>query len=120
LAKSNDIASMKRTLLGEFEELVLLTIAVLEEQAYGVAITQELERQAERVVDFSTVHTTLRRLQEKGFLSSQMGGATAERGGRRKRLYALTTAGGQALQEVQRVRSRFWQQVPSKWQIQGV
>ena len=111
---------MKRIFLGEFEELVLLTIAVLQEQAYGVAVTQELERQADRVVDFSTVHTTLKRLEEKGFLSSRMGGATAERGGRRKRLYTLTTAGGQALQEVQRVRSRLWQQVPPKWQLQGV
>ena len=111
---------MKRIFLGEFEELVLLTIAVLQEQAYGVAVTQELERQADRVVDFSTVHTTLKRLEEKGFLSSRMGGATAERGGRRKRLYTLTAAGGQALQEVQRVRSRLWQQVPPKWQLQGL
>ncbi len=85
---------MKRTYLGEFEEVVLLTIAVLPQTlAYGVALTQEIEKQTGRVVDFSTVHTTLKRLEEKGFAHSKMGRATPERGGRRKRLYTLTTAG---------------------------
>jgi len=111
---------MKRTFLGEFEELVLLTIAVLEQQAYGVAVTQELERQADRVVDFSTVHTTLKRLQEKGFLTSKMGGATPERGGRRKRLYTITAAGYQALREVQQVRSRLWGLIPNKLQLEAL
>jgi PadR family transcriptional regulator, regulatory protein PadR len=70
---------MKRVYLGEFEELVLLTTAILQEDAYGVTITQEIEQQTGRIVDFTTVHTTLKRLEEKGFLASQMGGATAER-----------------------------------------
>jgi hypothetical protein len=71
----------RRTSLGEFEELVLIIAASLDSNAYGVTITQEIERQTSRRVGFNTVHTTLRRLEEKGFISSKMGGATAERGG---------------------------------------
>ena len=111
---------MKRNFLGEFEELVLLTIAVLGEQAYGVAVTQEIERQTGRVVDFSSVHTTLKRLQEKGFLTSRMGGATPERGGRRKRLYTITASGYHALREVQQVRSRLWGLIPNKLQLEAL
>ncbi|QHT65556.1 PadR family transcriptional regulator [Rhodocytophaga rosea] len=111
---------MKRVYLGEFEELVLLTTAILQEEAYGVTITQEIEEQTGRIVDFSTVHTTLKRLEEKGFLSSQMGGATAERGGRRKRFFSLTTTGVQALHEIQQVRTRLWSQVPATIQLKGI
>jgi DNA-binding PadR family transcriptional regulator len=111
---------MKRVYLGEFEELVLLTIAVLQEGAYGVTVTQEIEKQTDRTVDFSTVHTTLKRLEEKGFLSSQMRGATAQRGGRRKRFFTITTAGYQALREIQLVRSRLWSLIPNKIQLEGI
>src|SRR3712207_4271698 len=97
---------MKRVYLGEFEEIVLLTVAVLYEQAYGVTVTQEIERQTGRAVTFSTVHTTLQRLEEKGFLTSGMGGATAERGRRRKRYYSVTAGGSQALHEIQQVRAQ--------------
>ena len=103
---------MKRAFLGEFEEVVLLTVAILDEGAYGVSITQELEQRTGRTVGFSTVHTTLQRLEEKGFLSSQMGGATAERGGRRKRFFTVSTAGRKALQEVQQLRTELWNAVP--------
>jgi PadR family transcriptional regulator, regulatory protein PadR len=111
---------MKGNILGELEELVLLTIAVLDQEAYGVAVTQEIEQQTGRVVDFSSVHTTLKRLQEKGFLRSEMGGATPERGGRRKRLYTITTAGFQAIREVQQTRSRLWEQIPNKIQWKAI
>lgn len=104
--------TMKRAFLGEFEEVVLLTVAILDEGAYGVSITQELEQRTGRTVGFSTVHTTLQRLEEKGFLSSQMGGATAERGGRRKRFFTVSTAGRKALQEVQQLRTELWNAVP--------
>ena len=105
---------MKRTYLGEFEELVLLTIAILGEQAYGVTITQQIEEQTGRIVDFSSVHTTLKRLEEKGFLHSHMGGATAERGGRRKRFFSITAAGIGALREIQQVRNRMWGLIPTQ------
>lgn len=103
---------MKRGFLGEFEEVVLLTVAVLDEAAYGVSVTQEIEQKLGRVVGFSTVHTTLQRLAEKGFLSSRMGGATAERGGRRKRFFTVTAAGRKALAEVKQVREQLWDALP--------
>lgn len=99
---------MKRTYLGEFEEIVLLTVAVLNEGAYGVAITDELERQTGRSVSISAVHAALHRLAEKGMLSSQMGEATAERGGRRKRLFSVTALGSRALHDIRAVRNQLW------------
>lgn len=103
---------MKRTYLGEFEELVLLTVAILDEGAYAVSVTQELEQKTGRSVGFSAVHTTLERLEEKGFLSSMMGGATAERGGRRKRFFTVTTFGRKALHQTRQVRDELWNALP--------
>ncbi|MEZ0610916.1 PadR family transcriptional regulator [Fibrella sp. WM1] len=108
---------MKRAFLGEFEEVVLLTVAILGEAAYGVTVTQEIEEQTGRSVGFSTVHTTLQRLEEKGFLTSQMGGATAERGGRRKRFFSVTAAGRKALIDVKQVRTQLWEALPPQFQI---
>ncbi len=79
---------MRRTILGELEELVLLVVAGSTEDAYGIPVCEQLQAETGRSFTVSTVHTTLYRLKEKGFLSSQVGGATAERGGRRKRLFA--------------------------------
>lgn len=111
---------MKRYYLGELEELILLTIAGISDPAYGVNILQELDRQTARTLDFSTVHSTLKRLEEKGFLSSEMGGATAARGGRRKRFFTITAYGVQALRENQEIRARLWSLVPSKIQLKGI
>ena len=108
------ILVMRKTFLGEFEEIVLLTVAVLDDDAYGVTITQEIEKKTGRSVGFNTVHTTLQRLEKKGFLSSRMGGATAERGGRRKRFFRLTAAGGAALKEVKNIRTRLWEALPPR------
>ena len=103
---------MKRTFLGEFEEIVLLTVAILGKDTYGVTVTQELEQKTGRAVGFSSIHTTLQRLEEKGFLSSRMGGATAERGGRRKRYFEVTALGRRALMEVKQVREELWGALP--------
>lgn len=102
---------MKRTYLGEFEEVVLLTVAVLGEGAYGVAITDELDRQTGRSVSISAVHAALHRLQEKGMLSSRLGDATAERGGRRKRLFNVTVLGSRTLHDIRSVREQLWSAV---------
>jgi len=75
----------EKIVTGRIRRIVLLIAASLEGDAYGVTITQEIEKQTGRTVGFNTVHTTLQRLEEKGFITSRMGGATAERGGRRKR-----------------------------------
>jgi DNA-binding PadR family transcriptional regulator len=105
---------MKRTFLGEFEEIVLLSVAILADEAYGVSVTLEIEKQTGRTVGFNNVHTTLLRLEGKGFLSSKMGGATAERGGRRKRFFKLTAAGGRALKDVRDIRAQLWNSLPEK------
>ncbi len=111
---------MRKTLLGELEELVLLVVAAGTEDAYGVPICEQLQAETGRSFTISALHITLYRLEEKGFLSSQVGGATAERGGRRKRLFALTTQGGQVLLEIQQIRLRLWQAIPEgKLQLLG-
>lgn len=101
-----------RIYLGELEELILLMIALIGADAYGVSITQELEAQAGRVITISAAHAALHRLEEKGFVKSRMGGASTERGGRRKRLFQLTAYGRQALQELHNVRNAIWAQLP--------
>ena len=73
---------MKGTYLGEFEELVLLAVCVCYDEAYGVAVQEEIEKQTGRSASLSAIHTVLYRLQKKGYLRSRMGGATSERGGR--------------------------------------
>jgi hypothetical protein len=77
--------SMQRNYLGEFEELVLLTVAIMNGDGYGVTILQEIATRTNRSVQLSAVHVALYRLEEKGLVRSQLGGATKERGGRRKR-----------------------------------
>jgi DNA-binding PadR family transcriptional regulator len=103
---------MRRTYLGEFEEVVLLMVAILDGEGYGVTVSQELEEHTGRIVTFGTVHNTLIRLEEKGFVQSELGGATAERGGRRKRLFRITALGSRALQEIQQLRHDLWQLLP--------
>jgi DNA-binding PadR family transcriptional regulator len=110
----SDVHPMKRVFLGEFEEVVLLAVAILDEGAYGVPITHEIEQRTGRAVGFNSVHTTLQRLEAKGFLSSAMGGATAERGGRRKRYFTVTAAGRKALREVKQTRTLLWEALPEK------
>lgn len=109
---------MRRSFLGEFEEIVLLVVAACPTEAYGVVIWEDLQQQTGRSITMSAVHATLYRLEEKGFLSSVMGGATAERGGRRKRFFTLTALGVRSLQDIQEVRDRLWQAIPQgKFQL---
>ncbi|GAB3268113.1 hypothetical protein GCM10027347_37400 [Larkinella harenae] len=103
---------MNRPYLGEFEELVLLAVAMLNGQAYGVAILDAIEKQTGRTVSLSAIHATLQRLEEKGYLNSEMGGATAERGGRRKRFFTVTVGGTRALQEIHTTRNQLWNLIP--------
>ncbi len=105
---------MRRTYLGEFEELVLLMIAILDGQAYGVTVSQQIEQHTGRIVTFGAVHNTLIRLEEKGFVSSEMGGATMERGGRRKRLFKVTALGSRALEDIQQLRNKLWDAMPDR------
>jgi PadR family transcriptional regulator, regulatory protein PadR len=100
---------MSRIYLGELEELILLMVALLNKEAYGVSIAEELKTQAGRDISISAVHAALHRLEEKGFVKSKMGGASAERGGRRKRLFNITTYGRNALEELRDTRHVIWE-----------
>ena len=102
---------MKGTHLGEFEELVLLITGILGDNAYGVSVADEIERLTGRTVSLSPVHSALYRLEEKGFVRSELGGATNTRGGRRKRMYFLTAAGKAALDQVRVIRNRLWDMI---------
>ena len=97
-----------RIYLGELEELILLMVALLNKDAYGVSIAEELKRQADRNITISAIHAVLHRLEEKGFVKSRMGGASAERGGRRKRLFSITAYGRSALEELRDTRTTIW------------
>ena len=104
---------MKGTNLGEFEELVLLTVGVLGKDAYGLAVKDDLSQRTGRNPSIGALHSALTRLEEKGYLNSKMEEATAERRGRRKRFYALTAAGVNALQAIHQQRSSMIQMIPN-------
>ena len=104
---------MHRINLGELEELVLLIVAILDSEAYGVAVREEIIQQTKREVNISAIHSCLRRLEKKGFLDSHWGEAAAQRGGRRKRLYTLTPAGFKALKALKETRDMLWGQIPN-------
>jgi DNA-binding PadR family transcriptional regulator len=104
---------MKRVYLGEFEEIVLLFVAMLEDTGYGVNITHQIIEQTGRAVRLNQVHASLHRLEEKGMIISKMSEPTAERGGRRKRVFTITAYGLQTLQEIQSLRSNLWNMIPS-------
>lgn len=103
---------MKKRGLGEFEELVLLAVCILEGQAYGISVKEEVEKHTGRSILLGAVHITLYRLQDKGLLSSELGGNTAKRGDRRKRLFTVTDIGSRQLQEAKQVRQKMWELIP--------
>ena len=98
--------------LGELEELVLMIVAILQEQAYGVKVMDEIQQQINRKVNISAVHTVFRSIGKKDFVSSYMGGASAERGGRRKRIFKVTAAGSKAIEFVHQSRNELYKQIP--------
>lgn len=102
---------MKRKGLGEFEELVLLAVCILEGNAYGVSVKEEVEKHTGRSILLGAVHITLYRLQDKGLLVSELGGNTAKRGDRKKRLFSVTKLGVRQLQSSQEVRQSMWKMI---------
>lgn len=103
---------MKNKGLGEFEELVLLAVCILKGEAYGINVKKEVEKHSGRSVLLGAVHITLYRLQDKGLLTSEMGGNTEKRGDRRKRLFEITSAGMKQLESAQDVRQKMWSLIP--------
>ncbi len=103
---------MVKEYLGELEELILTMVGVLSNDAYGNAIVKEIRDQVNRNVSLASVHVTLYRLEEKGYVKSKVGGATKLRGGRRKRIYSLTNAGVSILKSMKEDRTNLWKLVP--------
>ena len=118
LSYFSDTRTVMKTYLGEFEELVLLTIATLGDDAYGVAIKDSIENRCDRSISIGALHSTITRLEEKRFLESWVGGATAERGGRSKRFYQLTREGKAALVQAKHLRDQLWAESKVKLSLQ--
>lgn len=95
--------------IGEFEELVLLTIASLGEEAYGVTVKGDIEKRSDRCISIGALHSTITRLEEKGYIKSWLGEPTQERGGRRKRYFELTHQGKIELHNMKALRDELWQ-----------
>ena len=104
---------MKRTKLGEFEELVLLTVAALQGDAYGVEIKRELEDRLRQKLSVGSIQSALKRMEDKGFLTSQFGEATQKRGGKRKRIYTTTSHARKVLEEMKEIRANLWNSIPN-------
>ncbi len=103
---------MHKNYLGEFEELLLTVVGILGDKAYGNAIKQEIKKHLNREVHLSAVHMTMYRLEEKGYVTSSYGGATSQRGGRRKRYFHLTSAGLAILRHLKDQRMILWKLLP--------
>ncbi len=103
---------MKGTNLGEFEELVLLTVASLGTEAYAVSVKSSIAEHANRIVNISAIHSSLYRLEDKGFLTSEFGGATSKRGGKQKRYFRITNTGLVALQQSKDLKQQLWKTIP--------
>jgi DNA-binding PadR family transcriptional regulator len=104
---------MKKTKLGEFEELVLMTVVVLQAEAYGVEIKRELEDRLKEKLSVGSIQSALKRMEEKGFLTSEFGESTLKRGGKRKRIYSATAYAKKVLEELKDVRSQLWAAMPN-------
>lgn len=103
---------MKKMTLGAFEELVLLTVGVLQDNAYGVTIREELEDNLKKSISLGALYAALQRLEDKGWVDSRVGGITEKQGGRRKQYYDITEAGVRALHEVKSMRNELFDRLP--------
>lgn len=103
---------MKRVQLGEFEEVVLLTVGILHGNAYGVSIKDEIEQRLNREVTVGALQITLRRLESKGFLKSKQGNSSESRRGRPKLFFEITAYGKKALEYSKESRDELWKALP--------
>ena len=103
---------MKKYQLGEFEEIVMLTIGILYKEAYGVAIKDEIETRLSRQVSMGAMHSALVRLEEKGYIKSVNGEVTEERMGRPRKYYQITALGKKAMEYSKDTRNELWRAIP--------
>ena len=106
------IWKIMRNFIGEFEEIVLLTVLIMEEEAYGVGIKREIQNRLGRKVSIGALHTALQRMTEKGLVQSELGEATSERGGKRKRFFKVTAEGEALLERAREDRMKMWESIP--------
>ncbi|HMT76673.1 MAG TPA: helix-turn-helix transcriptional regulator [Saprospiraceae bacterium] len=107
-----NIRTLSQYHLGEFEEIVLLTVAILDGEAYGVSIITEIEERLRRKVSLGAIQTVLKRLEDKDLVKSEFGEATNIRGGKRKRLYEITSIGKNILSQAKEQRNSLWDAIP--------
>ena len=103
---------MKNYTLGEFEEVVMLTVGVLYNNAYGVSIKKDIEERLNRSVSVGALQTALKRLEDKGYLNSREGEATEERAGRPKKYFQITALGKRAIEHSRQQREQLWKSIP--------
>lgn len=103
---------MKKYQLGEFEEVVMLTVGILYKEAYGVSIKKEIESRLKRKVSVGALQSALRRLEQKGYLKSYEGESTQERAGRPKRFFTITAYGRKAVEHTRNTREELWRAIP--------
>ncbi len=106
----------KRNYIGPFELMAMLAVMRLGKGAYGVPIFREIEQQCGREVALGSVYAALERLEDKGFVASQLGESTPERGGRAKKYFRITAKGLREVRETQRALNKLWHGLP---QLEG-
>ena len=94
--------------LGEFEQVILLAVVHLGDEAYGTAIRREIDARTGREIAVGALYTALERLERKGYVSSSMSAPTAQRGGRARRLFRIEAAGAAALKRSRELLARMW------------
>ncbi len=105
---------IKGKYLGEFEEMVLLAVGVLGNEAYGISVKNKIEELTDRSVSMGALHAALNRLEEKDFVKSRLGDATKVRGGKRKRFYSVTIFGQQEVKDLMAKRQQLWEAIPQE------
>ncbi|MEL6671771.1 MAG: PadR family transcriptional regulator [Bacteroidota bacterium] len=98
--------------LGNLEETILLLMLTVKEEKYGFSVAEAYRQHLNKSISIPAIHTVLKRLEKKGLVSSKMGGATAARGGRKKRLYEVTAYGKQVLVSLRDTRAALWKAIP--------
>jgi PadR family transcriptional regulator, regulatory protein PadR len=107
------LENMKNYQLGEFEEIVILTVCILNSEAYSVAIKDEIESRLARTVSMGALHTALKRLEDKGYLKSFAGESTEDRAGRPRRYFEITALGKKAMRHSKETRDELWKAIPN-------
>jgi len=98
--------------LGYLEETVLLLIMSMKEEVYGFSVSEAYQKYMGKTISISAIHAVMSRLEKKGLIESHMGGATAERGGRRKRIFQATARGRTVIAEIKASRQKLWNLIP--------